>query len=369
MNPGSTNGTVAPASPETSPPTYTALVNAAGELLRHAAEIGRSGPSEPVAQEWQGAFAAARLAIGARPEQAAAIAAFGLNYLARGDVLKLPAPAAAVARTLAAATVELRAAGQSGAAAALSSLTLEMAGEPQPTAVLPFFVCQAALIRARLAHDVDGHSALTPSAYWQIARREAEAAAGPGLVLCGGLSGSGKSFVGTGVAATLGAAIVSSDRVRKHLAGIEPRARTPAERSQQVYSTRMTDRVYRRLAQAAAEQLREGLPVVLDATYLTPARRELPLLIAREVGASAAIVWCELSQAEAAARLRRRAGHGWAVSEADARIRDLQRKGARPPRGDECDARLLRVDAGAEPAVLFDRLMPRLRRVLRSVQP
>jgi predicted kinase len=185
-------------------------------------------------------------------------------------------------------------------------------------------------------------------------------------VICGGLTGSGKSFVGTGIAATLGATIAGSDRLRKQLAGIAPTARTPAEVNERVYSTRMTDRVYRRLARAAAEALQAGQPIVLDGTYLTPQRRAAPLRLAQEFGVPAAIVWCELPEAEASARLSRRGALGWAVSDGDPLVRALQRGGERPPTGDEHSARLLRVDASLPPAELFDRLMPLLRCAVAS---
>jgi len=347
-----------------STPAFETLENAASTVLRTAAEIAASRPAAPVSQEWQGAFAAARTAVSASADQAAAIAAFGLENLVHREVLALAAPAAAIVRTLAATAVELRAIGRAGLAVALASLTIEIAGQPDLTAALPFFVCLEALVRARLAHDAGGHGPHAASSYWQIAHREAAMARGAGLVLCGGLSGSGKSFVGTGLAATLGAVILNSDRARKELAGIESNVRTPASRSAQVYSTRMTDRVYRQLARRSTDLLGSGRPVVLDATFLTPARRKPPLRVAQEMGAPAAIVWCDLPQAEAAARLRRRTERQWAVSDADARIRALQRSGAQPPAGDECGARLLRVDASADPATLFERLIPRLRRAL-----
>ena len=339
---------------------FATLEQAAGAVLRTAAEIAASGPIAPLSQLWQGAFAAARAVVAPPTEQSSRLAAFALPTLMHLEAAPRSAQSRAIAHTLGAAVAELRAAGRAGAAAALSSLAIEMAGEPSLTRVLPFFVCLEAMVRARLAHDAGGVGPHAVSSYWQIAAAEADGTTGPCLVLCGGLSGSGKSFVGTGLAATLGATIVGSDRLRKELAGVAPTARTPAEQNGRVYSTRMTDRVYRRLARAAAESLREGRPVLLDGTYLTPERRAVPLRLAQEFGVPAAIVWCELPDAEAAARLRRRFTLGWAVSDGDPRVRALQRGGARQPTEDEYGAELLRVDASQQPAELFERLLPRV---------
>lgn len=343
---------------------FASLERAARAVLDAAAEIAASGPAAPLSQVWQGAFATARGAVAAPRGQSGEIAAFALPALMRLEAAPLRPQSAARAHTLAAAVVELRAAGRAGAAMALSSLAIEMAGEPALTSVLPFFVCLEALVRARLAHDAGGFGPHAAASYWQIARWEAASALGPCLVLCGGLTGSGKSFVGTGLAATLGAVLAGSDRLRKELAGLSPTARTPAEQNARVYSTRMTDRVYRRLARAASAALGEGLPVVVDGTYLTPERRAAPLRVAQEFGVPAVIVWCELPDTEAAARLGRRAALDWAVSDGDARVRALQRSGARPPAGDECGARLLHVDGSLPPAALFDGLVPRVRRAI-----
>lgn len=345
---------------------FALLEHAARAVLDAAAEISARGRAVPLSHVWQGAFAAARAAVSSPREQSAAIAAFALRTLLRLETAPLDVQTAALAHTLGAAVAELRAAEHTGAAAALASLAIEMAGKPELTGLLPFFVCLEALVRARLAHDAGGFGPHTPAAYWQIAHREAAHAPGACLVLCGGLSGSGKSFVGAGLAATLGATFAGSDRLRKELAGIAATARTPDDQNARIYSTHMTDRVYRRLAGAASAAFAEGLPVLLDGTYLTPERRAVPLRLAQELGVPAAIVWCELPEAEAALRLARRLATDWAVSDGDARVRALQRRGARPPAGDECGARLLRVDSARPPAALFADLVPRLRRALTS---
>ncbi len=364
MNGGPQGGGLNPFSPGAA--EFAALERAAQAVLQTAAEIAATGPAAPLSQLWQGAFAAARAAVAAPREQSGPVAAFALRTLMRLEAAPIAPRSTALAHTLGAAVAELRAAGQEGAAAALSSLAIEMAGEPALTPLLPFFVALEALVRARLAYDAGGFGAHAASSYWRIALGEAASAPAPCLVLCGGLTGSGKSFIGTGVAATLGATLAGSDRLRKQLAGIAPTARTPAESNERVYSTRMTDRVYRRLARAAAEALQAGLPIVLDGTYLTPERRAAPLRLAQEFGVPAAVVWCELPEAEAAARLRRRGALGWAVSDGDPRVRALQRGGARQPTGDEYGARLLRVDASQPPGSLFAELLPSLRRALET---
>lgn len=347
-------------------PTYNALADVARVVVRKAAEIETAGHSAPIGNEWQSVFATARLALKPPPAESAMIASFGMCMLAGRSALLAAqrTDARARAQTLAATVVELFASRQAGAAAALSSLVVGVSGDESLPPLLPFYVCLEALVRCRLANDVGAKGHSSARAYWRLALAEAHAASHPRLVLCAGLSGSGKSFVANGVAAVYGARVIASDAERKRLAGLQPWQATPKELNNRVYSGRMTERVYRKLAEEAQAELEAGRPVVLDATYLTRQRRARVLEPLAGLGAPAAIVWCHLHEAQARDRLRLRAGEQWSISDADARIRALQRNGMEAPRLSELGAALIRVDGGAPPALLFERLLPRLRRAL-----
>lgn len=349
-------------------PTFAQLREAAGALLRKADEIAGFGPPAPLAQQWQGVFATARAAVAPPVAESAAVAAFGLRALVgHGETLAaLSAVARTRAQALAATIVELQADGRSGSAAALASLVVEISGDSDRTVVLPFFICLEALVRCRLAQDAGGSGPRAAATYWRIALREAEAAGHPRLLLCAGLSGSGKSFVGAGVAAMLGARLVASDRVRKALAGLAPTARVPEARAAEVYGSAMSARVYGELLARAEADLAAGGSVLLDATYLTRAWREPPLALAARLGVPAVVLWCRLSEPAALARLQARAAHGWAVSDADARIRAAQQATQEPPTGSEKGAAVILIDTDLAPALMFERLLPRVERALRA---
>src|SRR6185437_10824009 len=154
--------------------------------------------------------------------------------------------------------------------------------------------------------------------YWRLALEAARGAeSGPAVVLCGGLSGSGKSFVANGVAATIGARVLVADAERKRMLALPLTARTPDEQHDAVYSVASSDRVYARLLAAAEEEIAAGRPVVLDATYLTRARRQPALDLAARLHAPAVVIWCSVAQQVAALRLLRRAADSWTVSDAD----------------------------------------------------
>ncbi len=345
-------------------PAYASLAQTAAIVIRKANEIGTAGHAAPLANEWQGVFAAARAALKPPFEESQRIAAFGMQVLVdrAGVIAEMDAPARAQSQTLAATVVELLAQRQGSVATALSSLVAGMSVSNALPSLQPFYVCLEALVRCRLASDTGAVVGAPARSYWQIALRQTEDSASARLVLCAGLSGSGKSFVANGIACALGARVVASDNERKRLAGIDLTQPTPAMMSKQVYNGRMTDRVYRLLNGAAETELRAGRTVILDATFLTRERRAAALAVARAAAVPATILWCAVSDAEAAVRLRARASLDWTISDADARIRRLQRNGLQRPRRDEDGASILYVDTGAPPALLFVRLLTRLRR-------
>jgi len=343
------------------PPSYAMVEQVARELIRRAAAIEALGQSAPLANEWQAVFAAARSAVQAPAHEYAAIAGFGMRTLVDGrDLLaQLPAASRARAQTLAAAMVQLRTGNQFGVAVALASLVVGVSADQTICPLLPFFVCMEALVRCRLASD---GGVLDAASFWRMAVAEATAPQHARLVIVAGLSGSGKSFVANGVAAVIGATAIASDVVRKRLMEVTPTERTPAERTAEVYSDEVTAAVYTSLLAAAAENLGAGRTVVVDATLLTASRRAPLLDLVRQLPAPAAILWCELSDDDVTSRLQIRAADGWTASDADARIRERQRRGVETPGDREAGVPVLKVDTGGDPARLFDRLLPRLQR-------
>lgn len=352
-------------------PAFAELEDVAERLLRTATQVEAAGPDGRMAPEWQATFAAARAVAGAPAAEVAALAAFGVRVFAgRGALIAAQTSAQrSCARTLAAAVVSLQAAARYGVAAALASLVAAMGGDETLTLLQPFCVCLEALVRCRLAGDSAGDGEQSPAAFWRLALEAAGAQAGAALVICGGLSGSGKSFVANGIGAAIGARVIASDAVRKRLVGVAPTGRTPDERRAEVYSAELTERVYAALVHEAEGELHGGWPVVLDATFLTRSRRAPALALARRLGAPAALAWCELDDPLAAARMRARAGRPWNVSDGDLNVRVQQLRGLERPDGSDLGVSVIRVDAGAAPGAVFDALLPALRQALDGAMP
>jgi predicted kinase len=346
-------------------PPFATLVQAAELVLEKARAIEAVDATPAVeARAWQAAFAEARAVVNARPADSAVLAALAMRVLGEdGDIFARQSPwAAVVARTLAAAVADLTAQGSRGTATALSSLLVSMGGEDSLPALLPYYVCSEALLRCRLAAGTIDEA----RAFWRVAIDQARLAAGPVLILCAGISGSGKSFVANGVGGALGAAVFSSDTTRKQLAGLPLTERTPAHLNEDVYSPALTERVFRTLHESAERELRAGRAVVLDATYLTPRRRALPVYLARQFDVPVLLLWCRVAESVAAERLQARAAQPWTVSDADRRIRSLQRASAwERPRDGENGAAAINVDTGTDPSILFSGLLKRIERILK----
>lgn len=315
------------------------------------------------ADQWGAAFATARLlgtpAIGEEAE----LARFGMRVLVERQPLLIAADREdrARLRLLGATVAELRARGQGGAALALAAIVTEMSGDGAVATLLPLFSALEALMSCGLAATMGPAGREVVPAYWRLALDAARGAdLGRVLLLCCGLSGSGKSFVAHGVAAAIGARVFVADTERKRMLELPLTARTSEEQHDAVYSVATSDRVYARLLAAAEAELAAGRPALLDATYLTRARRQPALDLATRLGAQPVLVWCSVDEQSAARRLERRRADSWTVSDADAAVRAAQQAGVEEPSAGERGASLIRLNTAEPPAHLFERLVRHL---------
>jgi aminoglycoside phosphotransferase family enzyme/predicted kinase len=128
----------------------------------------------------------------------------------------------------------------------------------------------------------------------------------PVLVVCGP-SASGKSVLAAELAGRSGLPAISSDVVRKRLAGVEATARAGAE----VYDEAMNARTYEALGRAAAEAAATGGGAIVDATFRRRADREA---FRAGLGEGVPVVYVELTAAPEVLRAR-----------AERRLRDAAR--------------------------------------------
>jgi|Deesub1362B_J571_1020462.scaffolds.fasta_scaffold02687_3 hypothetical protein len=89
----------------------------------------------------------------------------------------------------------------------------------------------------------------------------------PLLIIVCGLIGSGKSTVAKEISRRLQIDVISSDVVRKKLAGIPLTARKYEEFEKGLYSPDFTRKTYLRMFEMAEERIKKGNSVILDATF------------------------------------------------------------------------------------------------------
>ena len=151
---------------------------------------------------------------------------------------------------------------------------------------------------------------------------------------------------------------------RKRLAGLDPTAASGSGVDSGLYDAATTARTYDALLREAEASLRDGHPVILDATFSDPAQRHAAAALARRLDVRCDLLVCEASGDVVRARLRSRAGDPAAVSEGTWRIYERQRPafdGVHLPH----PARVQRIDSGADLA----RSVPAALRLLRDAAP
>ena len=218
-------------------------------------------------------------------------------------------------------------------------------GDAEGRRLLAFYVAYRAAVRGKVeamtAHDEDvlpeqRRKALRRArGHWLLALSELEGPQQrPGVVLIGGLPGTGKTTLAEDLANEAGFRLVSSDRVRKELAGIDPEAPAAAAYGQGIYTDEWNDRTYAACMEAAEALVFEGERVIVDASFREASRRRAFLEAAGRWGVRSLLLMCEADPAVVRKRLSRRKGD---ASDADWHIhteaaRSWEAGGAPDPR-------------------------------------
>jgi predicted kinase len=200
----------------------------------------------------------------------------------------------------------------------------EAADDTDLYTVVDYFVSYRAAVRAKVAalaaHDaaIDAaqrrNAATSARRHLDFAARALAPRPPGGLVLVGGTVGSGKSSAAREIADALDAVLLSSDALRKRLAGLPATDRSAASRG--LYAADARRAVYRALCDRAAPVLRAGRVAVLDATWSKRADRRRAVALAKRCGVPLWIVETRVPRRVALDRLARRAAAGTSASDA-----------------------------------------------------
>jgi predicted kinase len=153
-------------------------------------------------------------------------------------------------------------------------------------------------------------------AYTDLALRHLRAGA-VRLVLIGGPPATGKTTLAGHLADTLGAVVLSSDHVRKELAGMPAGTSAACGYRQGIYAPAWTERTYAELLRRARRLLERGETVVLDASWTRAGHRRAARILGAETHSTVVELRCVAGAATMINRLAHRTGD---ASDADASI-------------------------------------------------
>lgn len=233
-----------------------------------------------------------------------------------------------------------------------------IAGDRELLRLLPFYACYRAYVRGKVdslksvEEEVDpaDRAAARESArrHFALAYRYTWAYK-PALVVFGGLSGTGKSSLARALRDRTGFRLVSSDVVRKELAGLPATARAAGPYDAGIYTPEMNARTYAALLERAASELSGGRGVILDATFSRREGRIHAREIARRQAKPFLLVECRCPEEVIRERIEDRARRGGDSSDADWRIYVEQKKQFEPyDDRDEGDRLVLETNRPAE---------------------
>lgn len=219
---------------------------------------------------------------------------------------------------------------------------MEETGDYEGLRLLPLYAAYYALVRAKV--DALGAGGATSVQREHLKARLAQRLAAAmrfmdegqlALILMHGVSGSGKSWFSERLVPALHAVRIRSDLERKRPAAIAPPAAPVHGVGQGNYTIASIDRTYRRLAECAEYALAGGCSVIVDATFLERAHRDLFRTLARRYRCGYLIVSCTADAATLGARVDLRAQGGTDPSEADRAVLDHQLRSQQPLSADE----------------------------------
>lgn len=198
----------------------------------------------------------------------------------------------------------------------------EFTGDPAPPALRHHYLAYRAFVRAKVAclrHAQHGPAAAQQATLYAGLTLRHLRQGQVRLILVGGPPGSGKTTVAGLLADELGAVLLSSDRVRKELAGVPPEQHVPADYGEGIYRPEHTERTYLELLGRAERLLARGESVVLDASWHSARHRALAATTATDNHSQLVSLRCDVGADVAAARLRTRTG---SLSDATVAIAD-----------------------------------------------
>lgn len=210
--------------------------------------------------------------------------------------------------------------GAPDAARALLETWAECVGDPAPPSLAHHYLAYRAFVRAKVGCLRGAQHPGGGAGYVETTLAHLRAGAVK-LVLVGGPPASGKTTLAGAVADQLGMTVLSSDRLRKELAGLDPLVHRPSDFGTGLYSAAHTAATYDELLARSRRLLGLGESVVLDATWSSSAARQRAADVAAATSADLVELRCDTDETTVGERLATRDSISDADGEVAARLR------------------------------------------------
>jgi uncharacterized protein len=202
--------------------------------------------------------------------------------------------------------MDLERLGHPAAAAEFLDWYAEYSGEHHPQSLAHHYIAYRAHVRVKVAclRYAQGDAAMADQArdLHRLVLRHLRRGRIV-LALVGGLPGTGKSTVASGLSDTLEWALLRSDEIRKDLAGLGHTASARGPVNEGLYRPERVAETYRELLRRAEELLESGVPVILDASWSSAADRRAAAELADATDSDLVQIHCETGLDVARARL------------------------------------------------------------------
>jgi aminoglycoside phosphotransferase family enzyme/predicted kinase len=218
---------------------------------------------------------------------------------------------------------------------------VDLSGDVGVYDVLDFYKCYRAYVRGKIncyafdrpdAAPSERQEALRKAQrYFDLAYRYAAGTRRPRIIVFFGLMGSGKSHWSRAAGRMTGARVVSTDRVRKRLAGLGAESRVYVPFGRGIYADEMTRKVYDSVLDTAERLAGAGGDVILDGSYGRETHRRAVVEMAERVGASLTFVETKAPEEAIIRRLADREAGGRSVSDGRREIYHNQVESFEPP--------------------------------------
>jgi uncharacterized protein len=198
--------------------------------------------------------------------------------------------------------------------------------------LMDFYKCYRAYVRgkvesfqqagAEVPKTEQKKSRMQAARYFRLALRYALFGSEPTVLVVMGRAASGKSTLANALGCELGFEVISSDHIRKELAGVPLFQRVNEAARLHLYSEAMTNETYERLFQCAITQVDRQASSILDATFSHRRYRDKLRRLLDSKSVNYRFIEAEAPDEVVRQRLEQREGATRVVS--DARLEDFE---------------------------------------------